>query len=349
MGLVQHHPALNRPQAPLCSICVANFNGVALLKDCLDSIFSQDFNAEIEIIVHDDASTDDSVAWLRNNYPNVELMASQENVGFCISNNRMASHARGEYLLLLNNDAALHSDALAALMATTRKQEPAGIATLPQYDWDSGTLVDRGCMIDPFYNPIPNLDSNCQNVAMVIGACLFLPRSLWTQLGGFPEWLGSIGEDLYLCCQARLRGFPVQVAPGSGYRHRQGMSFGGNRVALGQLRTTYRRRALSERNKTYTLLVMTPSILVWPLLFSHLIALALEGITLSLLKSDRTIWRQIYWPSIMAPARGWHMLKKQRHHEQMQRAVTLQHYLKTTRMRLRKLSMLRRHGIPDIK
>jgi GT2 family glycosyltransferase len=285
---------------------------------------------------------------LLKHYPNVELLASQQNVGFCASNNRMAAHARGEYLLLLNNDAALCSGALAALLEVVRKQNPAGIATLPQYDWESGVLVDRGCLIDPFYNPIPNLDSDRQNVAMVIGACLFISQALWSQLGGFPEWLGSIGEDLYLCCQARLRGFPVQVTTNSGYRHRQGASFGGNRVALGQLHTTYRRRALSERNKTYTLIVMTPGHFMWPLLALHLVALAIEGMLLSLLKSDRAIWSKIYWPSIKASALEWKILKNQRRFEQIQRSVTLRQYLATMRIQLRKLSMLWRHGIPKI-
>ena len=88
-----------------------------------------------------------------------------------------------------------------------------------------------------------------REVAMVIGACLFLPRSLWADLGGFPEWLESIGEDLYLCCVARLRGRSVKVTGASGYRHRQGASFGGNRATAQGLQTTFRRRYLSERNK----------------------------------------------------------------------------------------------------
>ncbi len=183
---------------------------------------------------------------------------------------------------------------------------------------------------------------------MVIGACLFLSRTLWSQLGGFPEWLESIGEDLYLCCQARLRGFPVQVAAHSGYRHRQGASFGGNRVSGGQLQTTYRRRVLSERNKTYTLIVMTPGLFVWPLLALHLAALTIEGVVLSLLKRERTIWNKIYWPSITAPFRAWGLLSKQRRHEQTLRSVGLAQYLRTTRIYLRKLSLLWRHGAPHI-
>ena len=96
--------------APLCSICIANFNGENLLVDCIESVLAQQGEIPVEILVHDDASTDTSVALLRERYPDVILIESTENVGFCIANNRLAERARGRYLLLLNNDAALAPD-----------------------------------------------------------------------------------------------------------------------------------------------------------------------------------------------------------------------------------------------
>ena len=70
--------------------------------------------------MHDDASRDESVEFIRQHYPIVVLIESQENVGFCVANNRMAGRVRGEFLLLLNNDAALWPDALATLLAAAR-------------------------------------------------------------------------------------------------------------------------------------------------------------------------------------------------------------------------------------
>jgi GT2 family glycosyltransferase len=349
MGMVQHYPAVNRPAVPVCSVCIANYNGVALLPDCLDSVLAQQGDFSIEIIVHDDASTDDSVAFLRNLYPQVEVLSSLENVGFCVSNNRMADHARGDYVLLLNNDAALFPDALSTLINDARAQTKPGILTLPQYDWITGLLVDRGCQLDPFYNPIPNLDATRRNVATVIGACLFLSRSLWRQLGGFPEWIESIAEDLYLCCQARLRGAPVQVTATSGYRHRQGASFGGNRVASGKLQTTYRRRALSEKNKTFVLFIMTPGPIMWPLLAVHLILLAIEGMALSILKADTKIWKIIYGPAIAASLCSWTRIRAHRTSEQNVRQIGICQYWSTTRFLSRKLSLLHQHGLPGVK
>ncbi len=263
MGLVQQHHAVNRPKNPVCSICIANYNGVELLDACLTSILTQQGNLSTEIIVHDDASTDGSVALLRERYPQIELLVSEQNVGFCISNNRMVEHARGEFVLLLNNDAALHADAVATLLAAARVQQTPAILTLPQYDWTTDVLVDRGCLLDPFYNPVPNLDPARRAVSMAIGACMFLPRSLWNDLEGFPEWIESIGEDMYLCCLARLRGTRVVALPDSGFRHRLGASFGGARIVESKLKTTFRRRRLSERNKTFVLFLCTPSAAMW--------------------------------------------------------------------------------------
>jgi len=347
--MVQHYPALNRPERPTCSICIANYNGADLLVDCLDSVFAQQCDASVEVIVHDDASTDASVSLLRERYPQVELLVGDANVGFCIGNNRMVEHARGEYVLLLNNDAALFPDAIATLLAAANAQTPAGILTLPQFDWTSDALVDRGCLVDPFCNPVPNLDPKRANVAYVIGACLWIRRTLWKELGGFPEWIESIGEDLLLCCQARLLALPVQVASRSGYRHRQGASFGGNRVDAGRLSTTYRRRRLSERNKTAVVFLATPGASMWVLLALHLTTLFCEGLLLTVIKWDARIWKEIYWPAITWPMRQFGVLRTRRRQLQATRRVSLSAYLAPVVFVPQKLRLLFRHGLPKIR
>lgn len=349
MALVQHFPALTPVAAPTCSVCIANFNGVGVLADCIDSVLAQQGGVPVEIIVHDDASSDRSVAFLRERYPQVELLASQDNVGFCVSNNRMVARARGKFVLLLNNDAALFPDALAALFDAVRAQQSVGILTLPQYDWQSGELVDRGCLLDIFYNPVPNRDANRQEVAYTIGACLFLERALWNELGGFPEWFGSMAEDMCLCCLARLRGLSVMVTQASGYRHRQGRSFGGNRVDAGKLKTTYRRRYLSERNKAAVLVICTPSWLVWLLLALHLTLLATEGMLLTLLKRDRRVWKEIYGPVIDQALRELANLRAQRREVQRTRCIGLRAYFRDFTLIPRKFVLLRRHGLPLVR
>lgn len=279
---------------PTVSICIANYDGIGLIDACIDSIRKQDAGFPVEIIVHDDASNDGSAAHIRAMHPGVQLIESAANVGFCVANNRMAAAARGEYLLLLNNDAELMPDALQALLAASEEIGRPAILTLPQYDYETGELIDRGCLLDPFFNPIPNLDPQRQDVAMVMGACLWIPRTLWVELGGFPEWFGSIAEDMYLCCCARLAGHPVRALATSGYRHRVGASFGGGVARDGRLATTYRRRALSERNKTFVMAITCPTPvlgLVFPL---HLVLLVIEGAVLTLSSRNPAIWRLVY-------------------------------------------------------
>ena len=76
---------------------------------------------------------------------------------------------------------------------------------------------------------------------MVIGACLWLPKNLWDNLGGFPEWFGSLAEDMYLCCLARLKGVPVKVISTSKFSHWVGRSIGGGKVLNNKrLSTEYR-------------------------------------------------------------------------------------------------------------
>ena len=331
-----------------CSICIANFNGEAILDACLASVFSQGLGEDIEVIVHDDASADDSLSVLAR-YPAVQVLQSASNVGFCESNNRMVAAARGEFILLLNNDAALEPDALSALLRKSRDLGAPAVLTLPQRDWETGVLVDRGCLLDPFMNPVPNLDAQREHVAMVIGACLWMPRSLWNQLGGFPAWIGSIAEDMYVCCAARQLGYAVLCLPTPGYRHMQGKSFGGNRVDSGRLTTTYRRRQLSERNKSSLLVIFTPSPWLAPALTLHVATLTLEGLFLALFRRDRRLWRDVYHAALRHLWDQRTSLIALRRAQQTRRTLGARSYYAAFTWWPRKLVMLFRYGLPRLR
>ncbi|EKD32459.1 MAG: glycosyl transferase family protein, partial [uncultured bacterium] len=199
----------------LCSVCIANYNGEKYLEKCIDSVLQQEgFPGPIEIVINDDASTDNSVSLIQLRYSQVKLIENDKNAGFCVSNNRMVAASRGTYILLLNNDAVLHKDALKTLYDGTQKYGNS-VLGLPQYDAKTAELIDIGSNFDLFLNPIPNKDQKRQDVGMITGACLWLPRAMWNKLGGFPEWFGSLAEDVYLCCFARLLGYPVKALSSS--------------------------------------------------------------------------------------------------------------------------------------
>lgn len=341
--------SLRTDPVPVCSVCIANFNGTAVIAACLDSVFSQDLDLPIEIIVHDDASTDGSAEFIRRAYPTARLLVSETNVGFCVSNNRMVALARGRYILLLNNDATLQQDALRTLYTRATTTPELEILGLPQYDMESGTLIDRGCLLDPFLNPVPILDYGRQTAAMQIGACLWIPRALWEKLAGFPEWFGSLAEDMYLCLAAWNAGYAVRIETGSGYHHWVGASLGGGKVIKNRLATTYRRRALSERNKTYIMILFFPTALLLAILPVHLTLLAVEGIVLSLAQRQWKPFRLIYWPVLRAIWSNRHALRRARDRIQAQRKIPRTRLLSLFTFRPYKLAMLRRHGIPHLR
>lgn len=335
-------------ERPLISVCIANYNGAGMISGCLDSVLGQQGEFSVEILVHDDASTDASADIVERDYPKVRLIRSASNVGFCISNNRMLAEAKGDYVLLLNNDAELLPDALHELVKAACELGQPAILSLPQYDYSNGHLIDRGCLLDPFFNPVPNLDPRRQDVAMVIGACLWLPKEMWTEMGGFPEWFGSIAEDMYLCCRARLVGYPVCVLRFSGYRHRVGQSFGGGASRDGRLASTVRRRKLSERNKTFVMAMTVPAPCVHIIFPIHLVLLIIEGCLFSLIKRDTKYFREIYFPVLAELFNKRSLLLKERQRMMSLSNVSVLNYLSVFSVLPYKLKMLVRHGFPRI-
>ncbi|WP_417764863.1 glycosyltransferase family 2 protein [Shewanella chilikensis] len=336
-----------------CTVCIANYNGASIIVDCINSVLGQEGGPSTEIIIHDDASSDGSVEIIRQSFPadvysQIRILESPANVGFCISNNRMVAEARGDFILLLNNDAVLDANAIASLYQAAREQSRKGILSLPQFDWGSGEIVDRGCLLDPFFNPVPNLDATRSDVAMSIGACLWIPRHLWAQIGGFPAWFGSIAEDMLICTQARLLNYPVQIVHESAYRHKQGASFGGNRAFPNGLSTTYRRRMLSERNKTFVMVICLPAWLLCSLLPLHVLVLLLEGATLSTLKRDLRLWREVYWNAVKSLLTYRKELAQQRNKIQSLREVSIRAFLSAFSAYPRKLTLLKKYGVPSV-
>jgi len=330
-------PSMN--QQPHISICIANYNGMGFIDSCINSVITQTDKLQVEIIVHDDSSTDDSVCHIQKHYPNVRLIESENNVGFCTANNRMAKAAKGEYLLLLNNDAALLPNALATLYTVARHLKHPAILGIPQYDADDGELLDNGSLLDLFLNPIPNKEVKSSHVGMIMGACLWIPKTLWNELGGFPEWFESIGEDLYLCCRARLAGYAVKALGSSGYLHEVGASFGGGKIQSGRLSTTRTRRVLSERNKTFVMLICYPWILILALFPLHILLLYLEGILLSIIKKDFSLFKDIYAQLLPELYRKKKQILSARRDAQTQRRIGVKAWLSPFRVLPWKLEM----------
>lgn len=330
---------------PTISVCIANYNGGDLVLACLSSVQSQLVAAEVEIIVHDDASTDDSLQHIRTGFPMARVIAGAENAGFCISNNRMADVALGRYLLLLNNDAVLRPGSLAALLEFAHDHEDS-ILGLPQYAMGDGTLLDTGYLTDPFLNPIPRNDVGPHEVGVATGACLWIPRTVWNATGGFPTFFESVAEDIYLCLAARRLGFRVFIIGGPPFDHVIGQHLGGGKPVAGRLRTTTRRRQLSERNRTFAMLACYPAWVLWLVLPMHALLLAGEALFLLATGTKLSTVRQIYGglPDELWQGRHDVSALRLRLHE----ARPAPGLFRFTRWWPQKLAMLLRYGRPRL-
>src|SRR5262249_22464651 len=110
MGLPQINTSLcDRPDV---SVIVVNYNTAHLLDRTFAALDASRGNLNLQIIVVDNASRDNSVEVLRAQYPDVELIANAINLGFARANNQAIPRARGRYVLLLNTDAFVSADTL---------------------------------------------------------------------------------------------------------------------------------------------------------------------------------------------------------------------------------------------
>jgi GT2 family glycosyltransferase len=331
------------------SVCIANYNGGDYVLDCITSVYAQQGNFSIEVIVHDDASTDDSAARIRAAFPAVKLLESDSNTGFCISNNRMVQAARGRFILLLNNDAVLRPGSLEALFSYAAAGHERDVMGLPQYTLVDGSLVDNGYRTDPFLNPIPIFNSGTHEAGVATGACLWIPRQVWDEVGGFPTWFGSIAEDIFLCMAARLLGYRVVILDQPGFDHWIGRNLGGGKIIAKRLSTTVRRRALSERNKTYVLLMCYPLWALVVLLPVHALLLFAEALFLIVTGSGWTKVRQIYGG---LPSALWRHRKETgqwRQRLMRQRRASWRALFSQSSWLPQKFALLLRHGKPELK
>jgi GT2 family glycosyltransferase len=337
-------PQGNRPEV---SVCIANYNGEAIISDCIESILCQKDAPAFEILVHDDASTDNSIEVLKK-YESVRLIKSHDNVGFCVSNNRMAAAARGKFLLLLNNDAQLFEDALATLFAESHKRADQAILGLPQYDFESGELVDYGYQLDFFAGSVPIRKPNTKDVAMVIGACMWVPTDLWKRIGGFPDWFETNAEDVYLCCYARLLGYGVHVHDKSGFLHMIGHSLGGGKSGASRLTISVGRRYFSERNRLLVQWLFYP---VWlsPLTTAaNLIALLVEAIVLSIANRRLSIVWDIYIRSQVDALARLRVVRNTRRTAMQARSIPFSTFFRGFTAIPQKFRLLYSSGLPKI-
>jgi hypothetical protein len=247
------------------SILIVTYNSGRHIDACLDSlrVALRDINAEV--LVHDNASTDDTLERVRA-FTEVTIIVGGANLGFAAACNLLAERSRGRFLVFLNPDTTVDARAVGELVAAAASCPEAGLygakTVTPSGHTVLGSAQGRMTLwslicfatglstvfagrrwADPESIPGWNRDGS-RTVPMLSGGALMIARDAWTKLGGFDTRYFMYGEDADLSARAWREGFrPLFVAPAL-VRHEVGgsSSAGGKQVLLQRGKVTYIRK-----------------------------------------------------------------------------------------------------------
>lgn len=223
---------------PLASVVIPNWNGAHLLHPCLDSLRTQTYPS-LEVILADGASSDGSLDLVRREYPHVRVVRLTHNQGFAGNVNAGLRAARGDVLLLLNNDAIADPNWVQACVAALEAYPDAGsIAGKQLFHQDGRTINAAGDLLRRNGQPVQRgsgaLDGPEWNApAPVFGASgngSAFRRALLADVGLFDETFFAYLEDLDLAFRAQLRGWSCVYAPDARVLH-LGSATGGGPLA----------------------------------------------------------------------------------------------------------------------
>jgi GT2 family glycosyltransferase len=241
------------------SVVVTNWNGRALLEKFLPSVvdaaraFEAACRQPAEILVVDDASTDDSGQWLRVHWPEVRFETSPLQQGFAPTANRGVRAARFSLVYLVNNDVALSASALPPLAEQFRDPHVFA-ATGNAYDFATGVLRGAGQrgrwrrgflgVHSRFFVPLPAAQMKPLITLYATGGSSLFDRDKFLALGGFEEMLAPYGwEDVELSLRAWKQGFEVRYEPRSAIWHQFSSTIGA-RVSRRRATAVYDRNRL---------------------------------------------------------------------------------------------------------
>ena len=246
--LLTHAQSLVFPEEhePQVSIIIPVRNNAKLTVECLLSIRAHTSGASYEIIVINDASSQET-ADILSPIKNIRHIRNPENRGFLLSCNRAAEEARGRYILIMNNDVQVTAGWLAPLIETFASHEKVG-AVSPKILFPDGRLQEAGARIRqdassqliglrddpalPRYNYLREVDY-CS------GVCLMIESESFRELGGFDAaFAPAYYEDADLCLRLRSSGKRIMYNPNSVVVHHLSATMGADSQHKKQLAIT---------------------------------------------------------------------------------------------------------------
>ncbi len=236
-------------QLPSVAVVILNWNGRHFLEKFLPSVTGSGYG-NMQVVVADNASSDDSIEFLKNRYPDVEIIQNGFNHGFAKGYNEALKKVEADYFVLLNSDVEVTKgwiEPVIQLMESNRDIaacQPKILAYenkhLFEYAGASGGWIDnfgypfmRGRIFDTC-----ETDNGQYDIALpcfwASGAALFIRSDVYGQLGGMDEYFFAHQEEIDLCWRAQLAGYSIYVQPASVVFH-----VGGGTLPKGNSRKTY--------------------------------------------------------------------------------------------------------------
>lgn len=254
---------------PRVAIVILNWNGVHFLEQFLPSVLASTYENK-EVVVIDNASTDTSVAYLREQYPQVRVVINDRNYGFAGGYNEGLKQVTADYYILLNSDVEVEPnwiEPMVALLEADEKRAACAPKILSYHQKDhfeyagaAGGYLDhwgyafaRGRVLE-----LCEKDEGQYNDAIPVfwatGASLFIRAKVYWEMGGFDASFFAHQEEIDLCWRMQWKGYEVWSCPQSVVYH-----FGGGTLPKGNSRKVY----LNFRNSLYMLSKNWPASEKW--------------------------------------------------------------------------------------
>lgn len=251
------------------SVVIPNYNGIRFLNECLKSI-KQD--SILEIIVVDNGSSDESVDFILENYPEVTLIENKTNLGFAKAVNQGILESKGDYVFLFNNDAILADEyVIGRLVHEIETHNNVFAVSCKMIQWHDKNLVDDAgdeytilgwTKRVGYGKPVNNYSESRETFSACAGAALY-DKNMLLKLGLFDEEFFAYMEDVDLSFRARLSGYNIRYcADAKVYHYGSGTS--------GSQYNNFKTRIAAKNN-----IFVVYKNMVWPLLIINFIFLCI--------------------------------------------------------------------------
>jgi len=289
---------------PKISVIILNYNGLAWLPRCLDSLAAQTIFRDIEVILTDNNSSDGSVAfaneWLARARARGRVVQNGANLFYCGANNNGAAASSGQFLLFLNNDTWLEPDCLERLFAETTAARADGAAPMVlDYDDDSfqcGSVT--GLDLLGFVTDAPMTRKVTETFSSP-GCGLFVRAEMFRKIGGFPPEILIYADETDLSWRVWIAGGKLVTVPSARLHHRGATVVNPHgQTKVVESRTTETKRFLANRNEILLLLKNSQHILLL-LVLPHLLLLSAEAVLSLLLVRRWSVIQKCYLSAVL--------------------------------------------------